>query len=160
MILLLYLTHRPHCAKQHARTRSHTQHPSVTPHATRYPARFHRDVDACFVPSDRLATLAQKCGLSPGQIRLHGLPIRPGFWGSSYPSSGSSEERQQQGQEEESLAAQKAAAQKASLQEKLGLKPGVKACLVVGGGDGVGGLQGIADSVGQTLGQHGAETQV
>lgn len=53
-----------------------------------------------------------------------------------------------------------AAAQKADLQEKLGLKPGIKACLVVGGGDGVGGLQGIADSVGHTLGQQGAETQV
>lgn len=161
MIPLLYLltTHKLRKTTR-ANAVSHTQHPSVTPHATRYPARFHRDVDACFVPSDRLATLAQKCGLSPGQIRLHGLPIRPGFWGSSYPSSGSSEERQQQGQEEESLAAQKAAAQKASLQEKLGLKPGVKACLVVGGGDGVGGLQGIADSVGHTLGQQGGETQV
>lgn len=43
---------------------------------------------------------------------------------------------------------------------KLGLKPGVKACLVVGGGDGVGGLEGIADSVGRKLGQAAEETQV
>lgn len=121
-------------------------------------------MDACFVPSDRLAALAQDCGLSPGQIRLHGLPIRPGFWGSNTPSSSSSssssEEQEQQEQEKSMAAAAAAAAQKAKLQEKLGLKPGVKACLVVGGGDGVGGLQGIADSVGHTLGQQGAETQV
>eukprot|EP00752_Nemacystus_decipiens_P015734 g14047.t1 len=131
-----------------------------------HPTWFHRDVDACFVPSDRLATLAHKCGLSPEQIRLHGLPIRPGFWGSSYPSPSSSlsEEQQQQGREcstaSQEAAAAAAAVQKANLQEKLGLKPGVKACLVVGGGDGVGGLQGIADSVGQTLAQQGGETQV
>eukprot|EP00903_Cladosiphon_okamuranus_P013632 g12696.t1 len=123
-----------------------------------HPTWFHRDVDACFVPSDRLAALAQKCGLSPGQIRLHGLPIRPGFWESNSPSSSSRSCEEQE--HDESMAAQAAAVQKANLQEKLGLKPGVKACLVVGGGDGVGGLQGIADSVGHTLGQQGAETQV
>ncbi|CAM9927431.1 unnamed protein product [Ectocarpus fasciculatus] len=99
-----------------------------------HPTWFHRDVDACFVPSDRLAVLARNCGLSPDKIRLHGLPIRPGFWG------------------EQSA--------KADLQEKLGLKPGVKTCLVVGGGDGVCGLQGIADSVGHKLGEEKAETQV
>ncbi|CAN0343796.1 unnamed protein product, partial [Hapterophycus canaliculatus] len=100
-----------------------------------HPTWFHREVDACFVPSDRLAALAQNCGLSPQQIRLHGLPIRPGFWGKNDASTVNKKD----GGNGQSA--------KAELQEKLGLKPGVKACLVVGGGDGVGGLQGIADSV-------------
>ncbi|CAN0272798.1 unnamed protein product, partial [Laminaria digitata] len=95
---------------------------------------FNSDVDTCFVPSDRLATLASKCGLAPDQVKLHGLPIRPGFWSEPSP--------------------------KTDLQEKLGLKPGVKACLVVGGGDGVGGLEGIAESLGRRLGQEERETQV
>ena len=86
------------------------------------------------MPSERLATLAGKCGLAPDQIRLHGLPIRPGFW------------------REQSV--------KTELQAKLGLKQGVKTCLVVGGGDGVGGLKGIADSLGRRLGQERSDSQV
>lgn len=96
--------------------------------------RFHNEIDACFVPSDRLAVVARNCGLTQGQIRLHGLPIRPGFWGEQ--------------------------CAKEELQQKLGLKPGVKACLVVGGGDGVGGLKSIANSVGHKLGEQKGETQV
>lgn len=98
-------------------------------------SRFNREIDACFVPSDRLAVIARDCGLSPDQIRLHGLPIRPGFWAEQD-------------------------ANKGDLQKKLGLKPGVRACLVVGGGDGVGGLKGIADSVGAKLGEEKVESQV
>eukprot|EP00904_Undaria_pinnatifida_P003607 jgi/Undpi1/13247/HiC_scaffold_8.g02909.m1 len=100
-----------------------------------HPTWFHRDVDACFVPSERLLTLAGKCGLAPDQIRLHGLPIRSGF------------SREQP-------------AEKTELQVKLGLKQGVKTCLVMGGGDGVGRLEGIAESLGHRLGQEKRETQV
>lgn len=96
--------------------------------------RFHPDVDCCFVPSERLADLALKCGMPAGKVRLHGLPIRPGFWVEQ--------------------------AAKPDLQRKLGLKPGVKACLIVGGGDGVGGLKGITDSMGFKLGKEATETQV
>ena len=92
-------------------------------------------MDACFVPSERLLTLAGKCGLAPDQIRLHGLPIRSGF------------SREQP-------------AEKTELQVKLGLKQGVKTCLVMGGGDGVGRLEGIAESLGHRLGQEKRETQV
>ena len=91
-------------------------------------------MDACFVPSERLAILAGKCGLAPDQVRPHGLLIRPGFW------------RKQ--------------LVKTELQEQLGLKPGVKTCLVLGAGDGDGGLEGIADSVGRRLGQDKMESQV
>ncbi|CAM9332239.1 unnamed protein product, partial [Discosporangium mesarthrocarpum] len=45
-----------------------------------HPTWFRKDVDACFVPSNALARLAKACGLDDRQIRLHGLPIRPGFW--------------------------------------------------------------------------------
>lgn len=110
--------------------------------------RFHRDIDMCFVPSDRLAAVAQDCGLSPRQIKLHGLPIRPGF----------SKKPEQVIQVTNSENAEEAA--KEALQRKLGLKPGVKACLVVGGGDGVGGLKGIADSVGAKLAEENTESQV
>ena len=91
-------------------------------------------MDACFVPSERLAILAHKCGLAPDKVRLHGLPIRAGFW------------REQSA--------------KTELQAKLGLKPEVKTCLVVGGGDGVGRLEAIARSVGRRLGQDEEESQV
>ncbi|CAM9935920.1 unnamed protein product [Scytosiphon promiscuus] len=121
-----------------------------------HPTWFHREVDACFVPSDRLATLAQNCGLSPGQIRLHGLPIRPGFWGENKTTTTTTNSAKTGSKSADA----NGRSSKAELQEKLGLKPGVKACLVVGGGDGVGGLQGIADSVGQKLGEEKAETQV
>ena len=86
------------------------------------------------MPSKRLAIRARKCGLAPDQVRLHGPLTHPGFW------------RKQ-------LA-------KTELQEELGLNPGVKTCLVLDGGDGDGGLESIADSVGRRLGQDKMESQV
>jgi UDP-N-acetylglucosamine:LPS N-acetylglucosamine transferase len=40
-----------------------------------------------------------------------------------------------------------------NIQASLGLQPGVKTCLVVGGGDGVGGLKAIASTLIDELGQ-------
>ncbi|CAM9442447.1 unnamed protein product, partial [Phaeothamnion confervicola] len=107
----------------------------VTDLGAAHPTWFHREADACFVPSEELATLARRAGLEESRIRLHGLPTRPGFW------------------REQPLA-------KDALQKKLGLAPGVKTCLVVGGGDGVGGLAGVAAEVGETLGAGEEERQV
>lgn len=52
----------------------------VTDLGSAHPTWFHRDVDACFVPSKAVKKLALKEGLHPSQIRQHGLPIREGFW--------------------------------------------------------------------------------
>lgn len=119
--------------------------------------RFNKEIDACFVPSERLAQIARSCGLNQGQIRLHGLPIRPGF---AKPQPQQQPMRSNSRQAVPVSAEDGARAAKAELQSKLGLKPGVKACLVVGGGDGVGGLQSIAASVGSRLGEEGIESQV
>lgn len=97
-------------------------------------SRFHPGVDACFVPSEQLATLARKCGLAPNQVWLHGLPLCPGFW--------------------------RELSTKPELQNELGLKPGVKACLVMGGRGGGERLEDIVDSVVHRLGQEMKESQV
>jgi 1,2-diacylglycerol 3-beta-galactosyltransferase len=45
-----------------------------------HPTWFHPGVDKCFVPSEVLRRDALSKGLRPDQIKLHGLPTRPGFW--------------------------------------------------------------------------------
>ena len=90
--------------------------------------RFNPGVDKCFVPSEVLRREALNRGLRPDQIKLHGLPTRPGFW-------------------------RPLTTDKSTLQQELGLLPGVKAVLVVGGGDGVGGLKAIAAALIDKLGE-------
>lgn len=87
-----------------------------------HPTWFDPRVDKCFVPSEILRKNALARGLAPEQIKLYGLPTRPGFW-------------------------RPVSTDKHALQTALGLRPGLKTCLVVGGGDGVGGLAKIAASV-------------
>lgn len=86
----------------------------VTDLGSAHPHWFDRRVDACFVPSEALVRQARRRGLSEGQIRLRGLPIRPTFWQSP---KGKPETRR-----------------------ALGLKTDMDTVLVVGGGDGVGDL--------------------
>jgi hypothetical protein len=45
-----------------------------------HPTWFNKEADVCFVPSEAVRKLALGEGLRPDQIRLHGLPVRPGFW--------------------------------------------------------------------------------
>jgi 1,2-diacylglycerol 3-beta-galactosyltransferase len=51
----------------------------VTDLVTMHPAWFHTGVDVCFVPTGEAARAAQQSKLSSGQVRQHGLPLRPVF---------------------------------------------------------------------------------
>ena len=99
-------------------------------------------VDKCFVPSDALNKCARARKLKPDQIVQYGLPIRQGFWSV------------------ESLPADKAPKQnqkpKAELRKDLELDSELPTVLVVGGGDGMGGIVNIATKLGQKLGSIGA----
>ncbi|EKX30755.1 hypothetical protein GUITHDRAFT_149692, partial [Guillardia theta CCMP2712] len=85
------------------------------------------DVDKCCVPGDAIAKIAERKGVDPSKIKKHGLPVRQGFW-----DAGSKR------------------GHNAKIRASLGLKQ-VPTVLVVGGGDGVGGLQKIAEAVGDQL---------
>lgn len=93
-------------------------------------------VDKCFVPSDALYQAARRRGVQPDQIVQYGLPIRKGFWSSS-----------------------KTLQSRESLREQLGIedRPTV---LVVGGGDGMGGLVSIARSLGTRLAKEAKQLQM
>ena len=92
-----------------------------------HPLWFDSRCDLCFVPSEPIYKLALKAGLSPSQIRMHGLPLRSGFW---------KPERRS----------------KDKVRSELGLRTGLPTALVVGGGDGVGGLTAIAEQLAAGLG--------
>ena len=79
---------------------------------------FHKGADKCFVPSPAVKKIALRTGLKPSRITMHGLPIRSSFW-----KSGKSKD---------------------VIRKKLNLEQNVQTVLVMGGGDGVGGLSKIA----------------
>lgn len=101
-----------------------------------HPTWFHRDADLVFVPTHDVRRIALRCGVHPGRVRLLGLPVRRAFW--SAPES-----------------------DKAALREALGIDPAIPTALVVGGGDGVGGVARIADALARRararLGPEGAQ---
>jgi len=109
----------------------------VTDLGSAHPAWFHPDVDACFVPSDALHTLASERGLRGSQIVQHGLPIRPGF-----------------------CVEPPSPQDKVEARRHLGLAEDKPTALVVGGGDGMGGLEAVATAVGDRLAATGMDAQV
>jgi 1,2-diacylglycerol 3-beta-galactosyltransferase len=117
-----------------------TRHPSArrTPFSTvvtdlgsAHPAWFNSGVDMCFVPSDALVEAARQRSLVPSQIVQYGLPIRQGFWKSNNTK------------------------QKDSLRRELGLDSTLPTVLVVGGGDGMGGIVDISDALAEKMGKNG-----
>jgi 1,2-diacylglycerol 3-beta-galactosyltransferase len=92
-----------------------------------HPLWFHKEADLCFVPSDACRRIALRKGLVAAQLRQHGLPLRRGFW---HPDTRSKDQ----------------------VRESLGLAVGRRTTLVVGGGDGIGGITGVADALGLALG--------
>lgn len=115
-------------------------------------------VDKCFVPSDALNEKAQSRGLDPTtQIVQYGLPIRKGFWSTTNQNQSSQKKlstkqrripffsKAKDSNDSDSSA-------KAILREELGLETNLPTCLVVGGGDGMGGIVPISTALGKKLG--------
>ena len=82
---------------------------------------FDRRTDALFVPSNQVRNLALQSRINPKKIFQRGLPIRPKFWGPIL--------------------------KKEVLRAKLGLDKKTKTVVIMGGGDGVGGIGKIVEEV-------------
>ena len=95
---------------------------------------FDKRTDAIFIPGDAVRKLALHNNVNPDKIIMRGLPIRPAFWKASKP--------------------------KKTLRKTLDLSQAVKTVLLMGGGDGVGGLDAIATSIATRLGQSSKKSQV
>ena len=92
-----------------------------------HPTWFDRRVDKVFVPSNAVKRIALKNRIPPEKLVMRGLPIRPSFWKFSKPKS--------------------------FLRKALGLDKNAKTVLLMGGGDGVGGLSNIAVAIANGLGK-------
>lgn len=86
---------------------------------------FDQRVDACYVPSEAVRDVALRNGLPAEKVIMRGLPIRPSFW--------------------------KVAKAKENVRKSLGLPANGKTALLMGGGDGVGGLGLIATELHKKL---------
>lgn len=93
----------------------------VTDLGDAHPTWFDPQADMVYVPSEPLRQMALDEGVRSDRIRLLGLPIRPAFW--------------------------HAPPERQLLRAKLGMAQHIPAVLLVGGGDGVGGLSAIADAI-------------
>jgi 1,2-diacylglycerol 3-beta-galactosyltransferase len=104
----------------------------VTDLASTHPLWFHPEVRLCFVAGEEAYQQGLRMGLKPAQLRLSGLPIRPVFAHPPKP--------------------------RALLQRELGLHPDLPAALLVGGGEGIGPVAAIAETVAQRLAVGGRPT--
>jgi 1,2-diacylglycerol 3-beta-galactosyltransferase len=112
-----------------------------------HPTWFNKGVDKCYVPTDVLYDCARDRKLEPSQLVEFGLPIRKGFWSTEHAP-------------EESLKKDRdTAKEKAKLRQQLGLEEGLPTVLMVGGGDGMGGIVDIAKSLGRKLGSSADEAR-
>jgi 1,2-diacylglycerol 3-beta-galactosyltransferase len=106
----------------------------VTDFTTCHNTWFYPGVDRCFVPTEFAAALARRMGLKrPGQVVVHGLPIRPAF----------------------ARAARGGAlrgAAKARAKARLGLPRGRPAILLIGGGEGMGALEATVRALDASVG--------
>ena len=135
-----------------------------------HPTWFNEGVDRCFVPSDALNKAARIRGVKAEQLVQYGLPIRKGFWSdgagavqaSASASGGNFLEdlfagftggAQKQKQEKVGSSS------KSKLQQQLGLKQGLPTVLIVGGGDGIGGIIPQAKAMGAKLAAKGVEDE-
>lgn len=98
----------------------------VTDLGSAHPMWFHPETDKIFVPSPQVHEMALRCGLRESAIQEFGLPLRRAFWA---PETRSQSE----------------------IREVLGLSQKARTVLIVGGGDGVGRIQQIAEVMAREL---------
>mmetsp|Transcript_20857 Transcript_20857/g.45201 ORF Transcript_20857/g.45201 Transcript_20857/m.45201 type:complete len:508 (+) Transcript_20857:175-1698(+) len=108
-----------------------------------HPTWFNDGVDKCFVPSDVLKNAALDRSVKENKIVQYGLPIRRGFWRFGADYSGAPEK---QNEAEEMGGVH----HKPTIRERLGLLD-IPTVLIVGGGDGMGGIVAQAQAVGEKL---------
>ena len=123
----------------------------VTDLGSAHPTWFNPGVDKCFVPSDALNEVARDRRLKRSQITQHGLPIRKGFWAMENGSQTKSQREQQSKQKQQQKVVSKK--EKIVMRESLDLDPNLPTVLVVGGGDGMGGIVQIGQELGKRLGK-------
>eukprot|EP00177_Eucheuma_denticulatum_P000280 GFKZ01000473.1.p1 GENE.GFKZ01000473.1~~GFKZ01000473.1.p1 ORF type:complete len:506 (-),score=70.62 GFKZ01000473.1:1162-2679(-) len=97
----------------------------VTDLGIAHPTWFNKRADMIYIPISRVRPIALKAGVPPQKLRQYGLPVRKDFW--------------------------TAPRDKEVLRAELGLRPKIPAILVVGGGDGVGGLKAIVTQLVQRI---------
>lgn len=110
-----------------------------------HPTWFNDGVDKCFVPSDVLKDAALARSVKDHKIVQYGLPIRRGFWrfGADY-ATGEPPEAQDEAAE------MGGAHHRPTIRQQLGLLD-MPTVLIVGGGDGMGGIVAQAQAVGERL---------
>ncbi|KAK4532155.1 hypothetical protein CCYA_CCYA11G3012 [Cyanidiococcus yangmingshanensis] len=111
---------------------------------------FDPDADLIFVASDAVRNLALKCGVQAERIRQHGLPVRPEFWADA--------ERNYETELASVNRVQRITESRRAWRRRLGfLEEHQRTVLIVGGGDGVGGITRIARTVVERLDALAAE---
>ena len=108
-----------------------------------HPTWFNDGVDKCFVPSDVLKNAAMDRQVKENKIVQYGLPIRRGFWRFGADYTGPPEEQDE-------VTEMEGVHHKPTIRESLGLKD-LPTVLIVGGGDGMGGIIAQAQAVGEKL---------
>jgi 1,2-diacylglycerol 3-beta-galactosyltransferase len=131
---MFYVAYMLHVISNLNKTRSYI---CVFTHAFTYIS-----VDKCFVPSDALYNAARQRQLQPHQLVQYGLPIRKGFWSQEI---GENVVDSDDSNNNNMLSLQQ------SLRQKLGLNVSIPVILVVGGGDGMGGIIDISKQLGYEL---------
>ena len=106
----------------------------VTDLGSAHPCWFDKRADAVYVPSEAVRDIALRNNIPSRKILLKGLPIRPSFWRQSPPKN--------------------------IVRRLLGLAQYHKTVLLMGGGDGVGGLGSIASEVASRLSRLAFPTQL
>jgi len=130
-----------------------------------HPTWFNPGVDKCFIPSDALFRAARERLVGEEQLVQYGLPIRRGFWADRGVGGGAVGVGGAGGSGNffEDLFAGFAGdtkpktSPKAKLQGQLGLQENLPTVLIVGGGDGMGGIIEQAKSMGEKLASKGDE---